>query len=411
MIRKYRRIIAYILMAALLLGLSGCATWDNFNRAFINPPSEDIETVKIAVLEPLTGEDAKAAEDEIAGIKLAFKLFPTVLGKDVELVFYDTKSNIEDLKEAAQTICSDEAGISIVLGSYGSAMSIAAGDIFKEHFMPAIAITCTNPLLTRTNSLYSRVCYIDLYEAAGAAEFVYKYLGTADVAILTQRNNDYSKAKGEEFSERISALSGKDYIPVTAYDQANTDLEAILKTFSLAGAKVIYLPENAETAKAVIAKAEELALEFDWVGPSDWDGAGLEGVYFTVDYAADEQQTDTAKKFNEAYAAEYGSGKTPSQEAALGFDAYLLALRGMEDAGSSMIGSLISFCIRQVKDLEGATGIIMINEIGDPVKSIMINKSSGGKQTTVYTVDPARIAGDLGSTDNNDPASTGKEQQ
>ena len=397
--RKLKRTITYIILAAMLLtGLGGCATWDNFYKAFINPQQESSDIIRIAILEPLTGVDAKAASDEIAGIELANQLFPSVLGKDVELVYYDTKSNIEDLKEVTEKLTEED--ISLVLGCYGNAMTIAAGDILREHFIPAIAITCTNPLITRTNPFYARVCYIDLYEAAGAAEFVYSYLETDKVAVLTQRNNDYSKAKGEEFSARFSELSGRDYIPVTAFDQESTDLEAILKSFSLAGSEVIYLPEDADTSKRVMEKAKELALHFIWVGTSAWDGAGLDNVYFTVDYAADEHQTPMTAEFNRAYTAKYGSDKTPPENAALGFDAYLLALRGISDARSVISGSIIAMKIREVQDLEGATGIIIMNEIGDPVKNIVINRSFDGKQTAVDTVAPTENSYYTNSTEN-----------
>ena len=153
--RKLKRTITYIILAAMLLtGLGGCATWDNFYKAFINPQQESSDIIRIAILEPLTGVDAKAASDEIAGIELANQLFPSVLGKDVELVYYDTKSNIEDLKEVTEKLTEED--ISLVLGCYGNAMTIAAGDILREHFIPAIAITCTNPLITRTNPTRSQ---------------------------------------------------------------------------------------------------------------------------------------------------------------------------------------------------------------------------------------------------------------
>ena len=49
---------------------------------------------------------------------------------EVVLVYVDTKSDIEEAKEAAATL--KEEGVSLVLGSYGNSVSIAAGDIFKE---------------------------------------------------------------------------------------------------------------------------------------------------------------------------------------------------------------------------------------------------------------------------------------
>ena len=117
-------------------------------------PQED-KLIRIAVFEPLTGEYASAAADEIAGIELAQKLFPTVLDSTVELVYFDNKSNPDNAKQLAEEIAADET-IKLVLGSYGNTMTVAAGDIFEEAGLPAIAITCTNPLITRTNPFYSR---------------------------------------------------------------------------------------------------------------------------------------------------------------------------------------------------------------------------------------------------------------
>ena len=46
MMKKIKRTIIYIVLTALLIGcLGGCATWDNFYKAFIDPP-EIKETVR-----------------------------------------------------------------------------------------------------------------------------------------------------------------------------------------------------------------------------------------------------------------------------------------------------------------------------------------------------------------------------
>ena len=56
------------------------------------------DVIKIGVFEPLTGDNAAGGELELRGIKLANKLHPEVLGKKVELVIADNKS---DKAEAA----------------------------------------------------------------------------------------------------------------------------------------------------------------------------------------------------------------------------------------------------------------------------------------------------------------------
>ena len=53
----------------------------------------DSDVIKIGVFEPLTGANGAGGADEYDGIKLANKLAPTVLGKKVQLVAVDNKSD------------------------------------------------------------------------------------------------------------------------------------------------------------------------------------------------------------------------------------------------------------------------------------------------------------------------------
>ena len=121
--KKVTRTIIYILLAGLMLsGLSGCATWNNFNRAFINKPEVSDTIIKIGVLEPLSGELSKEAADEIAGIELAHELYGSVLNSTVELVYKDDKSDTELAKEAAQELIDEK--VSVVIGSYGNMITL-----------------------------------------------------------------------------------------------------------------------------------------------------------------------------------------------------------------------------------------------------------------------------------------------
>ena len=384
--KKIRRTIAYILLAVMLFSLCGCETWDNFYNTFINPPQEEKPKIKIAVFEPLTGADSKAAADEIAGIQLAHEKFGSVLDMEVELVYADTKSEIEEARLVAQQLAEDRPAI--VLGSYGNTITIAAGDIFKEAKLPAIAITCGNPLITLTNPYYARVCHLDTDEAKAAAVFTYDYLKTENVVIIHERNNEYSKARAEAYSARLSELWSKDYIPVTAFDLETTDFSTLFGTFVVNGNDTIYLPDSAETAKAVIDKANELGYTFTWIGTSALEGAGLDNIYYTADYAPEEAQTAITTYFNEAYAAKYGADKTPSEAAALGFDAYLLALAALREADSAENGELIAEKLVTIKGLSGATGTISMDEHGDPLKAVIVNRIQNGTKSTVYTATP-----------------------
>ena len=63
------------------------------------------------------------------------------------------------------------ANVSVVLGSYGSGVSIAGSDYFKDANIPAIGVTCTNPQVTAGNSYYFRMCFLDPFQGTVLANY------------------------------------------------------------------------------------------------------------------------------------------------------------------------------------------------------------------------------------------------
>ena len=118
-----------------------------------------VKEIVIGVFEPLTGENGGGGYQEVLGMRYANQVYPTVQinGETykVRLVEADNKSDKTEAVTAAQSLIS--AGASVVLGSYGSGVSIAAGDIFADNKVPAIGASCTNPQVTLGNDYYFRV--------------------------------------------------------------------------------------------------------------------------------------------------------------------------------------------------------------------------------------------------------------
>ena len=105
--------------------------------------------IKIGVFEPSTGDNGAGGKQEILGIEYANSLAPTVTigGEEytVELVIEDNQSLTDKAISAAQSLVSKD--VAVVLGSYGSGVSMAGGDVFAEAGVPAIGVSCTNLLL------------------------------------------------------------------------------------------------------------------------------------------------------------------------------------------------------------------------------------------------------------------------
>ena len=135
---KTRKIILVsLLTVCLAASLAGCTTFDNFKNTFFDKGT-DANTVRIGVLEPQSGADSSAGELEIKGIKLAHKLYPTVNGKKIELVYEDTQSSIYTAESAAKALI--DKNPTVILGSYGDTCSLVASKYIKKAQIPAITM-------------------------------------------------------------------------------------------------------------------------------------------------------------------------------------------------------------------------------------------------------------------------------
>ena len=164
------------------------------------------DTIRIGVLESLTGSAAEGAKAELRGIRLAHELYPEAAGKKVELVYEDNKSEISYVKTAAQRLIDKK--IVIAIGSYGNTYSLAAGSVFADAKVPIIGATCTNPLITAGNPYYFRVCIVDSFQGTMAAKYVFDDLKSKTAIVMKATGDDYSTALSQKFSDKMVAMTG-----------------------------------------------------------------------------------------------------------------------------------------------------------------------------------------------------------
>ncbi len=381
-----KRIAAFVLAMLAVLLLNGCTTYENFYTAFF-AEKDSLDSFSIGVFEPLTGKAAQDAESEIKGIKLAHELFPKVLGKPVTLLYVDNQSDVEMARKAAQRLVDED--VDIVLGSALSTLTLAGSDIFEAASMPAICMTCTNPIITQTNEFYFRVCFIDAYQGISAAKYVVDSLGRGCAACLTEEGDDYAAKMIEQFKESMIELTGTPgCVSVIKYPSGEEDLSGYLAALKETGCESVFFPSTADEGRRLLKQAYEIGLMMDWIGSSKWAGivsdadknaspqlpAYLDGVCYVKDFEPFAKATLMTKLFKEAYAEKYGADAIPDEACALGFDAYLLALEGIRLSEGSGDGLIIASKLKGVRQMEGATGYISMNSQGDPIKDVVIEK-------------------------------------
>ena len=113
--------------------------------------------IKIGVFLPLTGQNAFGGQLELDGVRLAHQEMPKVLDREVELVVVDNKSDKVESGNAVKRLI-ERDHVSAIIGSYGSSLAMAGGEVAEKGKTPVVGTSCTNPLVTMGKKYYFRVC-------------------------------------------------------------------------------------------------------------------------------------------------------------------------------------------------------------------------------------------------------------
>jgi len=371
-----KKIIALLLAVCLIASFCACSGG-----------TKESDTIYIGVYEPQSGSNGAGGKQEILGMQYANSLVNTVDvgGKTykVELVYADNESVNEKAITAATKLVSSKC--SVVLGSYGSGVSIAAGETFANAKLPAIGVTCTNPAVTDGNDYYFRICFLDPFQGTVLANYAFDKLGADTVYCLGELGNDYDQGLVNYFAEAAKALGMT--VITDSFPAENSDFTSYLTTAKNEGADVIFAPCSTNYAQLIIEQAAAQGITAPMLAGDTWDSnvilAAAQGkdveIHVTTFFAegGDPEFEAGLKAWingNETNLTNNGGNDTISAVTVMGYDAYNVALEAIKAAGT-----LDTVKIRDAiagLSTSGITGAISFNAIGDANRDAAYIKSA-----------------------------------
>ena len=362
-----KRVFALILALAMVLSLAACG--DSGSK-----DNDGEKVVKIGVFEPQSGDNGAGGKQEILGMQYANHETPTVeIGGEtykVELVYADNASSNDKAASAAQTLIS--SGVSLVLGSYGSGVSIAAGDTFAAAGMPAIGVTCTNPQVTSECEVYFRICFLDPFQGTVLANYAKNELKATKAYCLAKQGDDYSGGLCNYFIEAF----GEANCVYEQFPEGTSDYSTYITNAQNQGCQVFFAPVSTEAAAQIIAKADTQNLGMPILAGDTWDsnvildaakGTDVEIAVTTFYQEGADADFDAAIKawINSDATAKANNGGNDELAAVtvMGYDAYYVALEAMKKAGSIEPAKILE--VLPSLNYTGVTGVISFNDIGD----------------------------------------------
>ena len=370
------------LVLAMLMVFSLCACGDGGESGE--------KVVKIGVYEPQTGANGAGGKQEILGMQYANAQNPTVeIGGEtykVELVYADNESDTAKAVSAASKLVAE--GVSVVLGSYGSSVAIAASDTFKEAGIPAIGVTCTNPQVTEGNDHYFRICFLDPFQGTVHANFAKEQLKADTIYCLVELGNDYDQGLINYCKEAAEKLGMK--VITESFPKDNSDFTSYLNNAKKAGAQAIFAPCSIQYAQLIVEQAAAQGINIPLLGSDTWDNNTIVGATKGKDvkiYVSTFYQEGANPDFEKGI-KEWINGDAKNLEnnggndmlaavTVMGYDAYMVALEVIKAAGSTSPADIMA-ALPGVQ-YTGISGDISFNDIGDANRDSAVIKAANNE--------------------------------
>ena len=377
---KSKRFVALAAAAAICVSaLGGCgssstASGTSTSSAGSTAASGD-KVVKIGVFEPSTGDSASGGKKEMLGMQYANAETPTV--------YADNGSSTDKAPSAASELVSQ--GVSLVLGSYGSGVSIAGGPIFDDAGLAAIGVTCTNPNVTAGNDYYYRICFLDPFQGTVLANFATDKFDAKVAYCLGETGNEYDQGLIAYFTQAFEAAGGT--VVTASFPTNNSDFSTYLNQAKNEGADVIFTPVSIAYSTQIIQQAAALGIEAPFLGSDTLDDnmvlAAAEGTDVQL-YVSTFYQEGGSPEFDEGVKnyinsnadalTNNGGNDTIAAVTAMGYDAYYVALEALKAAGSTDPAAIKAALAGVTYD--GVSGHIAFDEQGDAIRDTAYIKHS-----------------------------------
>ena len=367
-----------IILACLTLFSVLAACGESAPNESDNGEASGNPVVKIGVFEPASGKNGAGGKQETLGIQYANDICPTVeidgTIYDVELVIVDNESAEEKAPTAASILVNE--GVSVVLGSYGSGVSMTGGPTFEAANIPAIGVTCTNQLVTEGNSYYFRICFIDPFQGTVLGNYANSQ-GMKKAYCLSELGDDYSTNLVQCFVDAFEAAGGeciKDSFPTE-----NSDFTSYIANAKNEGCEVFFAPVSTLSAQLIIDQAVSQGLDMPILAGDTWDSnvilqaamgkdADVTVTTFYPEGANSDFDTGFKKWVNEDSTRlnNNGGDDTVAAVTAMGYDAYFFALEALKNAGSTDSAAVMEALWET--EFDGVSGHISLDENGDAIR-------------------------------------------
>ncbi|WP_321388922.1 ABC transporter substrate-binding protein [uncultured Enterococcus sp.] len=354
------------------------------------------DTIKIGMNMELSGSVSAYGNAEKEGIELAVEEINEaggVLGKKLELVSKDNKSENSEAASVASNLTNEDKVVAVIGPATSGATKATIPNMTKAG-VPLITPSGTDDSITVANDKVQeyvfRACFQDTFQGVILANFAQDNLKAEKVVILGDKSSDYAIGLADSFKDTYKG----EIVKEENFTAGDKDFQALLTKIKGLDYDVIYVPGYYTEAGLIIKQAREMGIDKPIIGA---DGFGDEklveiagaqnvsDVYYTGHFSEKAPATDKVEPFVAAFKEKYG--KQPSAFNALAYDSVYMLKQAIEDQDSADSAS-ITKGLAELKDFEGVTGVMTMDKDHNPEKSAVVLGLTEGKETSAEPVNP-----------------------
>ncbi len=392
--KSSKKIAMLVLMVFMLAIVAGCGGGGAEDKT-----AGEAEKINVGVNVELSGGVASYGTNARDGAILAIGEINKaggVLGKQLNPIERDCKSVADEAMSVSAALVGEK--IVAQIGPLTSGNVAGSTPVMMDNKIPLIAPAATASNVTvddktgATRDYIFRVCFIDPFQGTLMAQFAADNMKAKKAVIYGDTSSDYGKGLAEYFKKTFIEKGGQ-IIAEEGFVKDDRDFRAALTKIKGLNPDFIYIPGYYQEVAPLIKQARELGITAPMGGGDGWDSpdmvsvagpAALNNTFFTNHYSSQDKDPKIVA-FVEAFKAKYN--KEPDAFAALGYDAVQLMVQGLKDAGEADPVKLAA-AIAKIKDFEGITGKMSIDDKHNPVKAGVVIEFKDGAQVMNTRIQP-----------------------
>ena len=359
----------FAMVLALALALSMCA----FASA------EDVPTIKVGVIGPMTGPAA------VYGVAVAnaAKIAADEINANPDSVLHVIVDVQDDEHDPEKGINAYNAvldnGAQMILGTVTTAPCIAvAAQAAEERVFMLTPSASSTDVTADKNNVY-QVCFTDPAQGTASAQYIAQNSLGTKVAIIYNNADVYSTGIYQTFVEEAAAQN-LEIVSTTTFNDDTTDFSVQVTEAKNAGADIVFLPIYYTPASQILTEAsrQEFAPIFFGVdgmdgvlGVEGFDTSLAEGVMLLTPFSADAEDELTVNfvaKYQELY------NEIPNQFAADAYDGIYALYEASVKAGITGDTAFEDACellisVFPTLEISGLTGTMTWSDNGEVSKT------------------------------------------